>query len=121
MDEEFKKDRYIIDSDEYEGQHTQAAMVIMDYRTGNVVGCMGGLGNDVNAIGLNRINIPKQPGSSIKPIASIAPALESNIITAATVYDDSPTSFGSYATIIDTIKTHDYVILEKLLKFLQML
>ena len=96
MDEEFKKDRYIIDSDEYEGQHTQAAMVIMDYRTGNVVGCMGGLGTDVNAIGLNRINIPKQPGSSIKPIASIAPALESNIITAATVYDDSPTLFGSY-------------------------
>lgn len=98
MEEEYKKDRYIIDGTEEGniGSHSQSAMVIMDYRTGSVVGCMGGLGTDVNAIGLNRINSPRQPGSSIKPLASIAPGLENNIITAATVYDDSPTTFGSY-------------------------
>ena len=98
MEDEFKKDRYIIDGQtkDNEGKHSQAAMVIIDYKNGNVVGCVGGLGTDVNAIGLNRINSPRQPGSSIKPIASITPALESNIITAATVYDDSPTYFGTY-------------------------
>ena len=73
MEEEYKKDKYILKgkTKANEGKHTQSAMVIIDYKTGNVVGCVGGLGTDVDATGLNRINIPKQPGSSIKPIASI--------------------------------------------------
>ena len=98
MEEEYKKDKYILKgkTKANEGKHTQSAMVIIDYKTGNVVGCVGGLGTDVDATGLNRINIPKQPGSSIKPIASISAGLEKNIITAGTVYDDSPTVFGSY-------------------------
>lgn len=98
MEEEYKKDKYIVEgtTEENKGSHSQSAMVIMDYKTGSVVGCVGGLGTDVNAIGINRINSPRQPGSSIKPLASIAPGIESNIITAATVYDDSPTSFGNY-------------------------
>lgn len=97
MQEEYVKDKYIVKSKKNEGAHSQSAMVIIDYKTGNVVGCMGGLGTDVNALGLNRINSARQPGSSIKPIASIAPALENKIITASTVYDDSPTTFnGTY-------------------------
>ena len=98
MEEEYKKDKYIIEGTEEGniGSHSQSAMVIMDFKTGSVVGCMGGLGTDVNAIGINRINSARQPGSSIKPLASISPGLENNIITAATVYDDSPTTFGSY-------------------------
>ena len=98
MEEEYKKDKYIVNGKTTEnlGSHSQSAMVIIDYKTGSVVGCMGGLGTDVNAIGINRINSARQPGSSIKPIASIAPGLENNIITASTVYDDSPTTFGSY-------------------------
>lgn len=97
MQEEYVKDRYIVKSKENEGAHSQSAMVIIDYKTGNVVGCMGGLGTDVNALGLNRINSARQPGSSIKPIASIAPSLEKKIITAGTVYDDSTTTFGNYS------------------------
>lgn len=99
MEEEYKKDKYILKASKKgsEGQHSQSAMVIIDYKTGNVVGCVGGLGTDVNAIGLNRVNSPRQPGSSIKPIASIAPGLENNVITAATVYDDSPTTFSGYS------------------------
>ena len=96
IQEEYVKDKYILKSKKNEGQHSQSAMVIIDYKTGNVVGCVGGLGTDVNALGLNRIYSARQPGSSIKPIASIAPALESKIITAGTVYDDSPTTFGNY-------------------------
>lgn len=95
MQEEYVKDKYIVKSKKDSGQHSQSAMVIIDYKTGNVVGCMGGLGTDVNALGLNRINSARQPGSSIKPIASIAPSLENKIITAGTVYDDSPTTFNN--------------------------
>ncbi len=77
--------------------HTQSAMVIIDHKTGYVVGCMGGLGDDVNSNGQNRATQSvRQPGSAIKPIASIAPALEAGIITASTIYDESPTSFGQY-------------------------
>ncbi|MGN1327020.1 MAG: transglycosylase domain-containing protein, partial [Clostridia bacterium] len=76
--------------------HTQSAMVVIDHKTGKVVGCMGGLGDDVNSNGLNRAMSTRQPGSSIKPIAAIAPALEAGIITASTVYDESPSYFGNY-------------------------
>ena len=77
--------------------HTQSAMVIIDHKNGYVVGCMGGLGDDVDSNGQNRATQSvRQPGSSMKPIASIAPALESGIITAATIYDESSTDFGSY-------------------------
>lgn len=75
--------------------HTQSAMVIIDHKTGQVVGCMGGLGDDVDSIGQNRATqSTRQPGSAIKPIAAVAPALEAGIITAATVYDETRTSFS---------------------------
>lgn len=76
--------------------HTQSAMVVIDHKTGKVVGCMGGLGDDVDSNGLNRATSERQPGSAIKPIAAIAPALESGIINASTVYDESSSYFGGY-------------------------
>ena len=69
-------------------------MVIIDHKTGKVVGCMGGLGTDVDAIGINRIYSERQPGSSIKPIGVYGPALEKGIINASTIYDNSYTVFG---------------------------
>ena len=57
-------------------------MVIIDHNTGRVVGCMGGLGTDVDAVGINRINSVRQPGSSIKPIGVYGPALENGILNA---------------------------------------
>jgi len=103
MEEEFAKDKYIVYGKEKDKKgnlinkgHTQAAMVIIDHTTGRVVGCMGGLGEDADTTGLNRATQGdgKQPGSSIKPIAVIAPALERGTITAGTVYDDAETDFG---------------------------
>ena len=78
--------------------NTQAAMVIIDHKNGNVVGCVGGLGEKEGTRGLNRATqITRQPGSAIKPIADVAPALEEGIITTSTVYDDSKTEFsGGY-------------------------
>ena len=77
-------------------KHVQSAMVIIDHTTGKVVGCMGGMGDDVDSFGLNRATSTRQPGSAIKPIASIAPALESGIITASTVYNEASSYFGNY-------------------------
>ena len=104
MQQEYLQDKYIMQGKEKNSDgsllnkgHTQSAMVIMDYSKGYVVGCMGGLGADTDTTGLNRATQTfKQPGSSIKPLACESPALERGVITAACVYDDSPTVFGSY-------------------------
>ena len=96
--------------------HTQSAIVIIDHKTGYVVGCMGGLGDDVDSNGQNRATqSPRQPGSSIKPLAAIAPALESGIITAATVYDESRTSFGNYSP--NPHSGYDLVTVRKAIEF----
>lgn len=77
--------------------HSQSAMVIIDHTTGQVVACMGGLGDDVDAIGLDRATvIPRQTGSSIKPIVTYGYGIESGTITASTVYNDEKTFFGGW-------------------------
>ena len=58
------------------------------------MGCVGGLGEKTTARGFNRATqAVRQTGSSIKPIAVLGPALEENIITPVSVYDDSKTTF----------------------------
>ena len=105
MEEEYLKDKYIkaatTKKGKQEKEHSQSGMVIIDHTNGQVVGCVGGLGEDSPTYGSNRamyIGDGRQPGSSIKPIVAVAPALENNVITAATVYDDSVTYFGDYST-----------------------
>ena len=69
-------------------------MVIIDNQTNQVVAVGGSLGEQ-NSIGLNRgTQITRQTGSSMKPLADIAPGLQEKIITAATIYDDAKTDFG---------------------------
>ena len=104
MEEEFAKDKYIVagkatdsETGEKKNEHSQAAMVVIDYKTGNVVGTVGGLGEKTESRGLNRATQSvRQTGSSIKPIAVVAPGLEEKVITAATAYMDQQTDFGNY-------------------------
>lgn len=53
----------------------QAAMTIIDNKTGAVKAMIGGR-NTVGRMLFNRATSPRQPGSSIKPIAVYAPALQ---------------------------------------------
>ncbi len=72
----------------------QAAMVIMDYKTGQVKAMVGGRGQK-GALLLNRATKSyRQPGSSIKPISVYTAAID-NGYTAATVIDDVPVAFIS--------------------------
>lgn len=72
---------------------TQAAMIVIDHKTGYVLGCVGGLG-EKTAGGLNRATQSRrQPGSTIKPIADVIPGLEEKMLTAATLYNDVLTDF----------------------------
>ena len=101
VEEEFAKTKYQIagrEIDEKTGKlkndHTQAAIVIIDNSTTQVVAVGGELGNNL-ATGLNRAtDAVRQTGSSMKPLADVVPGLQEKIITAATVYDDKRTDFG---------------------------
>ncbi len=66
----------------------QSAMVIIDPYTGELRAIVGGRNVSGKKI-YNRAINPRQPGSSIKPIAVYTPALD-NGITVATVFDDVP-------------------------------
>lgn len=93
LEEEYSKSKYIVTSPSKK-QTSQSGMAIVDYKTGNVLGVAGGLGEKKGA-GWNRATqMKKQTGSSIKPLADVAPALEEKVITAATVYNDVKTDFG---------------------------
>lgn len=102
IEKEFAKEKYQIsgrlknEDKTLKNDHTQAAIVILDHTTGQVVGVGGELGKG-NATGLNRATQTKrQTGSSMKIIADIAPGLQEKVITAATIYDDKKTSFNGY-------------------------
>jgi len=95
MEEEVKKDKYVITSKKT-GATTQAAMVVIEPSTGYVVGCVGQLGEKTTSRGLNRALSLRQTGSSIKPLSDVIPGLEEGIITPATIYLDSRTYFGKY-------------------------
>lgn len=96
MQEEFMQGKYkkteTVDGVTYE---TQAAMTIIDHKTGYVVATVGGLG-EKTSFGLNRsTQSPRQTGSSMKPLAVLAPGIEQGIITAATGFDDIPSYIGN--------------------------
>lgn len=101
MEEVFADTKYQIKSKKTKNEDgeyvsSQAAMVLIDHKTGNVLATVGGLG-EKTAFGLNRATQSvRQTGSAMKPLAVLAPGIDSGIITAATVFDDVPTSFGSY-------------------------
>ncbi len=55
----------------------QSSMAIVDNATGAVVAMAGGIGEKTDARGLNRATMAyRQPGSSIKPLSTYAPAIE---------------------------------------------
>lgn len=70
----------------------QSAMVISDHRTGEIKAIIGGRMISGQKI-FNRALSPRQPGSSIKPIAVYTPAIDRGF-TAASVVDDVPGYFN---------------------------
>lgn len=73
------------------GQPLESAITIIDNRTGDVVAMAGGMGEKTASRLSNRASTAKrQPGSSIKPLAAYAPAIELGLINPSSVIDDAP-------------------------------
>ncbi|SCY18480.1 transglycosylase domain-containing protein [Alkaliphilus peptidifermentans] len=70
----------------------QSAMVITDHHTGEIKALVGGRMITGQKI-FNRALSPRQPGSSMKPIAAYTAAIDQGF-TAATVIDDIPVYFN---------------------------
>ena len=95
MEKEFNKKMYLLDSKNTDNATSQAAMVVIDNKTGYVVGCVGGLGEKETSRGFNRATQAKrQTGSAIKPLAILVPGIEKKIFTASTTFVDEETDFN---------------------------
>ena len=99
MENEVKKDKYLVPSAELKNEdgspiYAQTAMVVIDPKSGYVVGCVGQIGEKTTSRGQNRATqSTRSTGSAFKPLAAIIPGIEEGIITAATIYDDTKTIF----------------------------
>lgn len=77
------------------GEIVQSGSVILDAKTGGVLGLVGGRGDYVFR-GFNRAtHLKAQPGSTMKPLAVYTPALEEGY-TITSVLKDEKKSYGSY-------------------------
>ena len=94
MDEIYKDENYFKLRNGTYDPEVQSAMVIIDYKKGNVVGLVGGAGEKTTLRGLNRATMTKRaPGSTIKPLAVYAPGIDLGIFNAATTFDDIPLEY----------------------------
>ncbi len=107
MDEVYKDESYFKTRKGYDAD-LQSAMVILDYKKGNVVALVGGAGEKTTLRGYNRATQMTRPiGSNMKPIGVYGPGLEKGVLTAATTFDDSPVTFKIGASAW-TVKNYDY-------------
>lgn len=69
------------------------SMVVIEAKSGNILGVIGGAGKKSGNRILNRATTLITPASTLKPIALYAPLIDSGEINWATVFDDSPVEF----------------------------
>ncbi len=74
----------------------QASVTIIDQSTGQIKAMVGGRGTKETSQSLNRAykGSTRQPGSCFKILATYAPALDTNQITLASVFDDQPWQYS---------------------------
>ncbi len=73
-----------------EKEYVQSAMTILDYE-GHIVGIVGGAGEKTVNRSLNRAySVPRQPGSTMKPIGVYALAIDKDIVNYTSVVKDAP-------------------------------
>ncbi len=76
------------------GEGAQSAVVVIDSKTGDLLGIAGAVGNKGgNHLQNFATQTRRPPGSTLKPLSVYAPALEEGIINWASVYDDVPIEF----------------------------
>lgn len=76
----------------------QAAMVIMDQQNGEVKALVGGRGEKPGDSVFNRATQAlRQQGSTFKPLAAYAPAIDTGLLMPGSIIIDEPVKYGSWA------------------------
>ncbi|MFD1485584.1 transglycosylase domain-containing protein [Lacticaseibacillus baoqingensis] len=75
-----------------ESEPVQNGSVLLNNRTGAVIGFVGGVSGE-----LNHIYTTRSPGSSIKPLAVYGPAIENRVIGSQSMLADFKTNFPNYS------------------------
>ncbi|MCL1996223.1 MAG: transglycosylase domain-containing protein [Defluviitaleaceae bacterium] len=76
----------------------QSAMVVMDHRTGQVRGIVGGRGEKLTNLAFDRATAGRRhPGSVFKMVAAYAPALDLGIVQPASQIRDEPITVGEWS------------------------
>ena len=97
-------DEVFSDSEKYglkgkDGSQLQGAITVMDYK-GRVRGMAGGIGKKEVNLGLSGFNratdAVRQPGSTMKPIAAYAPAIENGIVHYSSILNDTATNYNGW-------------------------
>jgi len=74
-----------------DGQQMEAAITVVDNKTGRVVAIGGAIGEKTGNLARNNAtDSTRQPGSSLKPLASYSPAIEMGLALPSSIIDDSP-------------------------------
>ena len=82
-----------------DGQQMTAGITVMDYE-GNVKAMVGGIGEKTNNRVFNAAtDAIRQPGSTMKPIAAYAPAIEKNLITFSSLVNDTKTNYNGWSPV----------------------
>ncbi len=85
-----------------DGAQLQGAITLMDY-SGHVLGLAGGIGEKQVNLGMSGFNRAtdaiRQPGSTMKPIAAYAPAIEDNLINYSSIVNDKSTTYGKWKPV----------------------
>lgn len=78
------------------GDPLWGAMTVMDYE-GHVKAIAGGIGEKTTNRGFNcATDAVRQPGSTMKPIAVYAPAVETGLINYSSILNDTKTTYGKW-------------------------
>lgn len=82
-----------------DGAQLQGAITVMDYN-GRVVGLAGGIGEKTVNLGMSGFNratdAVRQPGSTMKPLAAYAPAIEKGIINYSSRVNDTARNYNGW-------------------------
>ncbi|WP_274650643.1 penicillin-binding protein 1A [Paenibacillus humicola] len=92
MEKEFADDKNFEKS--VDNQQVQGAMIIVDHRDGNIQALVGG--RDYQKKGLDRVLVPRQPGSGFKPVTVYGPAIDTGDWYPWSIVQDTKTCYGSY-------------------------
>ena len=87
----------------------QSAMIIMDQRTGHIVGMAGGIGEKTQNMVFNRAtDALRPPGSAIKPISVYGPAMELGVLRPTDSIVDAPVMLNGrpWPRNVDGVWTH---------------